>query len=272
MKFSILRAICLFIQVAAPIQALAIAVPRGNDSLLYSELKPRASHWNSCKSRGTDLWSKLQSPGTSDKFKGQPSFAAHYTTTSAPLRKKFEQDMLEKALGQSGLNIKLAESRTAIDINGAYVNIFDTEKGVIVAVDNDHKGGRMGVPVEKFAAWSDLVYWQYEKLATQQGHQPSALNYVVRWGVVNEESQSVIEEAYRRAGKTKKDYYNEWAMWTPSGTKDEFLALLGTPNGRGAGYIAIDFPVSLGKTVKSIRTKNYIDFLWVMVIEFQSRL
>jgi hypothetical protein len=83
----------------------------------------------------------------------------------------------------------------------------------------------------------------------------------------------VITEVYKAAGMggdTTKDSTN-WVTWTHANHPDYILALLGTTNGSGAGYILTDFAGTLGrKTIASIHTRRY-DKAWAMVVQYQAR-
>ncbi|PYI34204.1 hypothetical protein BP00DRAFT_466920 [Aspergillus indologenus CBS 114.80] len=122
-------------------------------------------------------------------------------------------------------------------------NPMSVRSGLIIAetnwgpasLDEDEK-------YPSLSRWSDIVFLNYQKLA-QKGGAINGLQYVVRTHVVNEDTKAIIDKVcggpppvwpgttFKISSKQTKsgEYINR-----------EGLALLGTPNGGGIGWLLIN--------------------------------
>ncbi len=70
------------------------------------------------------------------------------------------------------------------------------------------------------------------------------MQYHFRHTIINVETKEVIDEVYKRANIDRTLSGNDLEYTHAS---DEFLALLGTPNGRATPFMLTDHPVAHGK-------------------------
>ncbi|KAI7365170.1 hypothetical protein KC354_g5075 [Hortaea werneckii] len=100
---------------------------------------------------------------------------------------------------------------------------------------------------------SDVMFLEYEHLCktTQPPLNVKDLRYMFRSQIVNKETREVIFEVLKRRGVV-----NGPVPWPGTAFKfpsEKALALLSTPNGRGAAWILISHRAELGwKTIKQI--------------------
>lgn len=250
MNLSILRIFFLCAYLLVHTHALAIRVSRAGT------IDTKVS-WIECLDRGKRLWTSLKLPGAVDKLLDESGLANHYHVDSSPGVDWYDDVNVDATvITFNGAHLGVIIQHTdlhMVKINGnGYKNLFDTGHGIIAAVSNRHSLGRN--PGAE-ASWSDLMLWQYAKLATKHHHKLSALTYILRMGISNIETKSVIDEAYKKARKTAD---GTWDVWKYADQQETFLALLGTVNGFGVAYMLIDYPVTFkGKTIISISTRIY---------------
>lgn len=133
-------------------------------------------------------------------------------------------------------------------------NYIDPAGGIIYGADNyPDRPQSPGEVIENMVQWSDAVGWGYAKFAPE-----TPLKAVVQMNICNQETLMVISEAVAKVEKGTQ------MRWTREENKEVFDALLGTPIGRGAGYLQIDFQHTIGHgrlkiTLKSI---HYTHDFW----------
>ncbi|KAJ5081497.1 hypothetical protein NUU61_009761 [Penicillium alfredii] len=130
-----------------------------------------------------------------------------------------------------------------------YHNYFNPPRGMIFAFDNEGVGLR--------ERWSQMAWHFWVKACLKyKGISPSSLSVIIQNEVKNEETLDVLEEAAARAKVGLARAARKETMWTPEMTFDqfdeEFYAIIGTPNGKGAAWLLIDNAATLGKTITRI--------------------
>lgn len=128
-----------------------------------------------------------------------------------------------------------------------YENAFSPSSGVIMAMIN--YGSQDAVPAAQRLHWSDYVYYTYEQL----GGIPANLNYIVQRGIINANTNTVINNAYASNHVAR----NTRQSWSPANPyrKQYFLDILGTQNAYGAAYMLTQHGRAMGyKTIKEIIT------------------
>lgn len=135
------------------------------------------------------------------------------------------------------------EGHTYPPTTAHYTNIFNVDGGAILADMNTgpdyaaHDGfsGEI-VPLKQY---SDVVFlaWQHEADGRTNG-----LRYILRHGIINGDTNDVAEHILERRGLM----FQSWpGLKIPFPHRDA-LALMGTPNGRGAAWMLIQHKRELG--------------------------
>jgi hypothetical protein len=117
--------------------------------------------------------------------------------------------------------------------------------------------------------WNVIAFEGYKR----SGQKAADLKYVLRQDITNAGTKAVLEEVYKGAQKGSEitQATTKWETWTYDDAKhrDAFLALLGTPNGNGAGYILVDYAATLkDKKIVSIHTRR-LERWWAMAVEYK---
>lgn len=159
---------------------------------------------------------------------------------------------------------QLHSDSTSIDwllqpTDGYYVSDVNVVDGLIVAVNNASpkfkvSGSEPPAPVPPLNQWSDLAYLQWAAAATaaQANNQiPHLLQWVLRSNILNEKTLKVIKMAVARTmGLASVDGLEISAypgvIFYMDPTNEEALALLGSPNGQGVGYMLLQHTQGLG--------------------------
>ncbi|MCJ1368913.1 hypothetical protein MMC20_000120 [Loxospora ochrophaea] len=115
----------------------------------------------------------------------------------------------------------------------AYLNYYDPVDGVIIANWNyaelDTTSPR--------APWSSLTYGAYWRVAIMKDVSLDRFKYVWQWKVGNSDSIAVMTEAHLERGVD----LNSLQVWTYAADPETFLALLGTDNAAGVGWMLADY-------------------------------
>ncbi|KAJ5895017.1 hypothetical protein N7495_006708 [Penicillium taxi] len=133
--------------------------------------------------------------------------------------------------------------------NGFYKNTYNVKAGVIIANDNKSprekrfEDGNDCDDVVPLAKFSDVVFLEWQKLA---GTSVDGLKYMIRSEIDNAATKAVIRKACGLAANEEDWSKIEDAQEFLPGT-DNFNALLGSPNGRGLGYMLSQHQSKLGK-------------------------
>lgn len=127
------------------------------------------------------------------------------------------------------------------------INSFNLASGSIDA-ENNIQAENQKDPLR----WSDIAFFAYCQGATNRPWKgdPTTIVEIKQTSISNKETLATIKEAYAKLGKVKGKI-----NWT-AGSGDPFVALLGTPNASGAGYMCADhFDEMGGKKVGTIITE-----------------
>ncbi|KAL8995981.1 MAG: hypothetical protein Q9169_004397 [Polycauliona sp. 2 TL-2023] len=157
----------------------------------------------------------------------------------------------------------------------AYVNMFYTAKGLVVAVENYRDMDEV-----QTLPYSELVYqtWQVARESDDElksrnpgfpgGAPISTLSAMVQLDVRNDESVDVLEAIWTARGLEWNVLDRTWYRFTVRETPGFFLALLGTVNVKGAVFLLKDHAVEIGrKTVTEIwvRWPGVNPDIWIAV-------
>ena len=106
-----------------------------------------------------------------------------------------------------------------------------------------YMGPKQNPPVTTVPAlktWSDISYLQWSHLPS-----PAPINYIIKSPCENSDTQAIVARALKNTGGTLET----WPGTTFSMTSDEGKAILGSPNGFGAGYLLVQHKSQLGNRV-----------------------
>ncbi|KAJ6474568.1 hypothetical protein DFH09DRAFT_1472359 [Mycena vulgaris] len=242
-----------------------------------------------CLQKGRAIWdriltAKADTPRatTTDKYLASypPYFTGKYDITTKPDPEDYDLgNQIMSALNREtldgaelknplfpGLPATLKERDTG-DI-GAYELVF--APGLIVAVAS-FKSQDPVKPASAQVNWDVIAMELYKEYRDKAG--PKDLKYVLRFHVLNPVTRAVLEKLYRDAKMEKQIYQDDtdWVKWDPTKSRaglDAVCMLLGTDNGSGAGYILVDYKVTVGRSgIAAIHTRRS-DGQWAMAIEY----
>lgn len=103
--------------------------------------------------------------------------------------------------------------------------------------------------------WSDVVFAAYRDLLAKQPTLLPAkeLGQIYQWNITNEQTQATIREIYARNPEYANGRTNgEPVKWHPQADgalQKAFIALMGTPNAVGSGWLLVDHNADLGNKV-----------------------
>ncbi|KAL9598389.1 MAG: hypothetical protein Q9179_003936 [Wetmoreana sp. 5 TL-2023] len=141
---------------------------------------------------------------------------------------------------------------TGKDDDTAYLNIFDTANGVILAIENwRDRDSRKTLP------WSEIMYQNWKQAEEAEnydvvygypaGHDISSLKYSIQNHVANKHAKRIIELAHKTMGYPLNGDDPTWRKWTDEDTPNWFRALLGTDNCKGTVWLLTDHAAEIGK-------------------------
>lgn len=138
---------------------------------------------------------------------------------------------------------------------GFYSNVYNTASSIIIAdnllspAEALKKGDKQG-EAPGLASWADVAFLQYEELARKNEDNIQDLQYIFQAVISNDETISVVNYIALKNGQGVRNWDNKLTF---SLNSDEGKALTGTPNGKGAGWLAATHKNQLGnKTIKDI--------------------
>jgi hypothetical protein len=126
-----------------------------------------------------------------------------------------------------------------------YSNIFNVEGGAIIATLSfspnfmAELGGIDGSEVVPLKQYSDVAFLAWQHAA---GNKANGLKYIIRHGVINDETMMVIKHILEQRGVSQQP----WPGLKISFPHRDAFALLGSPNGRGAAWMLIQHKKELG--------------------------
>ncbi|KAL8964527.1 MAG: hypothetical protein Q9183_004392, partial [Haloplaca sp. 2 TL-2023] len=229
--------------------------------------------YQECLTKGHGLWTLLLSnlssitpyvrPDTSNLFYNHYAYEHQHFDLNADL----VDDFIRNRLNADHLDLWILTSENpktgAISRDVAYMNVFDTNQGIIIA-DNNWRD----VDEQKTLPWSELMYetWQlaWEEADRQHELDPSnppggslsKITCVIQHIVANYASKRVLAAMYRAAGYSIAQGDEQWYRWTESKSPYDFYALLATDNVKGTLWLLNDHSVETGKkTIREIWTR-----------------
>jgi hypothetical protein len=174
---------------------------------------------------------------------------------------------IAKDLGITPQNSFKAYSQHAATA-GRYENIISVDPGVVFAWDSlspetslarqRTAGGRaaVGLSPPRLRHWSDVAFLDWKHASATAGRDGTDLGLIVRCKIINDAASEVGNIVAARLGIVQEEIPDKLAypgVVIAKGT-DEFLALMGTPNGGGTARFLADHQWSLGwKEVVAIR-------------------
>ncbi|KAJ6552804.1 hypothetical protein B0H19DRAFT_1263248 [Mycena capillaripes] len=237
--------------------------------------------YTKCLAKGNEILHDIQSSradtqGLTDK----------YNKLYAPLMKKATFGSSSRTVQEIGTLlditisnlVQISVTRPGQGRQVAYKNYFDVDSGIIVAAENfnarffyieEDPESNKADPVKTAAnslQWNTIVGEQYKSLDGSLAR----LQHILRYQILNDDTEEIIKQAVDQ--KLGLPVERGWTVAQPgspgSAGDNMFKALLGTENGRGAGYMLKDYRSSMpGKAIKRIRVQIE-DGIPMMVIDF----
>ncbi|KAF5723314.1 hypothetical protein FMUND_1948 [Fusarium mundagurra] len=143
-------------------------------------------------------------------------------------------------------------------------NSFAVNPGVIIA-DNNYAVSATGnddgkKPVTHIKKWSDATWMQWDRVCTEADGDVKDMKYIIRSKIANYATLEIILRAilsrYEKNPRRNKKTIGTWRnklTFNAAKDKEEFPAILGSPNGAGAAFMLINHKERLGvKTIKRI--------------------
>ncbi|KAI4253447.1 MAG: hypothetical protein LQ352_003689 [Teloschistes flavicans] len=243
-----------------------------------------------CSSKGLGYWKDLQAtlsnPHPQDR-NDVAIFNRDYKCdfASTDWNDKFSLTMLKPALEAHGINWQWLSAQATFSINPvtgkdttdtAYLNLFATGVGVIVAYENFRDGDE-----QKTLPWSELMFqtWPHardwdDRYAGGTDHPPgkpiSALSTVIQLDIRNEETVNVLQTIWTAEGWEKNSVDQSWYRFTETtpSMSNWFYAILGTPNVKGTVFLLKDHAAEIGmKNIKEIwvRWPYVYPDIWIVI-------
>ncbi|KAL8825170.1 MAG: hypothetical protein Q9170_007900 [Blastenia crenularia] len=229
------------------------------------------SDYRTCSIEGTEYYNKLAAtigtPYANDPLPGSlTTFQQFYDAQLASYSPKWGAGV-SQGLAAKGIDItKMFLWSTfprdlntgQIDVWAAYTNLFDTNNGAIVGIEN----WRSLDTADKLS-WSEIIYqtWKIASAAQTTGSQTYAhgkwpaggpirnLKYVVQHQIAELTTINVLSTLYkamRYPGQNSGD--TTWRLWKDGDdTGNWFRALMGTDACKGTMWLLNDHAVELGK-------------------------
>lgn len=226
-----------------------------------------------CGASGNNYWQKL----LSTIRQAQPVDRTH--TKDPPDENVFNADYhteiqhvdefgkgVRADLGAKGLDLSemglwatwTVNATTGKDDDTAYLDIFDTANGVVLAIENwRDRDSRKTLP------WSEIMYQTWKRAEDSEndrlqqsynvgkgylaGHDMSSLKYSIQNQVANPHTKAIIHLAHKSMGYPLDADDPTWRKWTDEETPNWFRALLGTDNCKGTVWLLTDHAAEIGK-------------------------
>ncbi|MCJ1479284.1 hypothetical protein MMC13_007969 [Lambiella insularis] len=195
--------------------------------------------------KGKEVWKNLQDalkdyppdkPVSLDGLKKNGWTIRDFPPTAAPrnLANIYKQLILSST-DKNYISRMATHSVPGTDKPTLYGNIYNTADGVVIADDNRKAKG------EKIN-WSEVTFTLLQDSA--HGNHVDNLHFVIRHNIKNEDTQLIIQEAYRKIGRTISE---DLQSWGPESKDDIFYAFIGTENGKGVVRMLADYPHAFNK-------------------------
>jgi hypothetical protein len=135
-----------------------------------------------------------------------------------------------------------------------FCSVLIVRAGILVATNNHVPQASHRVPLPALRHWSDVAFLQWSLLPSL-GVSTPPLNYILRAGIENKATIAIISHVLGYSASIKT-YYDDaevrrpaWPGTTFAIDKSDALALLGTPNGSGVGWLLAQHKAELGHRV-----------------------
>ncbi|ATZ56005.1 hypothetical protein BCIN_12g05450 [Botrytis cinerea B05.10] len=141
------------------------------------------------------------------------------------------------------------------DSDGLYSYAMNTKHGIIIATESNSpymikrsKGKTAGEPVNEISTttlqtWSDITYLSWHQQSTQSSTPLKNLKHIIQTHITNGKTISVIEYILE---KEKIMFPQNGLIIDINDSKGYGAALLGTPNGKGTGWLLAQHKDQLG--------------------------
>ncbi|CAO1599810.1 hypothetical protein XANCAGTX0491_003521 [Xanthoria calcicola] len=264
----ILHSVILFplLTLATPVRYIDVTKPGAN---LFEE--PTCPDYATCAQVAqdymNDLWTTIANPAAVDRDDGLEPFQQHYRCEPAHSNPAqgagIRGDLALRGIALDKMftwTTSLRDINTGIeDIIITYTNLFDTNKGVILAVENWHSLDSSGA-----LTWSELVYqtWKvasdlqtkgaqtYAKDVWQPGGSISTLQHVIQSQIAEPGTLSVLGTAYRELNYPGANSGDQtWRRWREVDglVKNWFFSILGTDACKGTIQLLKEHVVEIGR-------------------------
>ena len=236
--------------------------------------------WHACYIRGCALTRLLASPqlpankATQWTTYAQLSQNGWISSTQSRSSTKDAASLIQGAIAalrlpaaddSSWIHIEWTHSQASSDgkfhaTGAVYEQLYNAAAGVIVAIHNESPEHVMAPPpasqLVPLRKWSDVVYltWTHVCSTATPPADPKGLKYILRVNVVNWNSRDAVERVIGGDLETLTD----WPGTSIDPSSEEGLALLGTPNGNGIGWLFLQHKSTLGG-VREVRESRVWD-------------
>ena len=103
--------------------------------------------------------------------------------------------------------------------------------------------------------WSELSWRIWVGTCESVSIDPKTLKYIIHHEITNAQTLAIIEQIYHNV--FRRISFGDQIILLPSGrTLQGFQALLGSPNGRGVGWMLLNKRNVLGKTIAKITVER----------------
>lgn len=247
------------------------------------------SNYETCHSKGERYWLELQAvlgqERPVDRTDGGPIFAQNYGSEKMSLDKtKPALARIRPDIEGHGYDWTYVEPFGTFSKNPvtgqeteetAYVNMYSTFKGLVVAVDNFRD-----MDEAKTLPYSEIIYqtWQFVRqkddfFKTVDPEHPgggpiSTIQAMVQSNVENDETQEVLRAIWTAAHLDWNEGDANWYRLTVAQTPDWFYALVGTVNVKGAVFLLKDHAAEIGKktiTEIYVRWQSVNPDIWIAI-------
>ncbi|KAK7731072.1 hypothetical protein SLS53_008874 [Cytospora paraplurivora] len=133
--------------------------------------------------------------------------------------------------------------KTYAKTSGHYNSLINVPGGLLVADDNKSPAetDTKKDAITPLRHWSDVAFLQWTKVA---GQKTKSLKHIIQSSISNAQTKTRIQEALKKTGYKKTPTWAKAATFTM--TEEAGLALLGSPNGAGCGFLLIGHKKQLG--------------------------
>ncbi|KAJ5584594.1 uncharacterized protein N7459_004394 [Penicillium hispanicum] len=234
------------------------AVQRGNDWVLA--MKSSAAKARVYLKPGVPVTSSFTHYDALEEWGWTQDHSSYNPNEDSDLDTIFSDLKINKANNQEIGWLQSEEFGDDVDPTDAYYwSVYNIVDGAIVAEStlSPHETA-CGGPTPDLQTWSDVTFLQWQQLFVSAGSTSSIsnLNYIIQHNVINPTTLDYIRRALGKpAGFDDWSQIKDGKSWDWG--KDEFKALLTTPNGRGAFWFLVQHKPQLGiRAVTEIKLQS----------------